>query len=106
MTDIAPVSEIVDGEAVRIGQLYVRARSSIVVSVKYLMECGRELAVLYRDQDDRRPGNSRRDRPRRNGKWVIRRFMTPVHPDEGDTTLLERARQSPSGATSAQDEER
>ena len=44
MSELAPVSEIVDAEAVRIGQLYVRARSSIVVSVKYLMECGRSLA--------------------------------------------------------------
>jgi len=29
-----------DGEAVRIGELYVRARSPTMVSVKYLMERG------------------------------------------------------------------
>ena len=44
MNEIMPVSEIVDAEAVRVGQLYVWARSSIVVSVKYLMECGRALS--------------------------------------------------------------
>ncbi len=41
---VSIAGEIVDNDAIEIGQLYQKAGHSLVDSVKYLIECGQRLA--------------------------------------------------------------